>query len=473
MKARIAVAGAALFMASLGLGAQTYPFPQNAVYPFGILPAGRSHADAQTAYDQWYQGYVTAVQPGGYRRVLWDDNASTVSEGIGYGLLLAANFNDRALFDDLVRYFRLHKNPNGLMVWRLNADGSPYQGNSSASDGDEDIALGLVAAHRQWGSGGAINYLQEATALIGNIMSHDVNLSTFALKGGDAWPTGPVNPSYLAPAYYRVFFEVTQDGRWISVLNKSYQILAAAAHPTTGLLPDWCAESGAPDPDRGHGYTYDAARTPWRLALDYVWNGAPEAQALTEKLTAFAQGIGTPKIKDGYCLDGTLLGQYHNNTFVGPFGAGAMASSAGHQAFCDGAYLENRSLTPTTYFNSSLKALTLFLQTGNFFNPCVSCGTPPPPPTAPTWLRTTAVSASQIDLQWQDNSSNEAGFRVERKQGCCGPWVLIMTTGPNATTFSSTGLACNTSYAYHVWAYNAGGSSASTNEAATTTFSCP
>ena len=42
---------------------------------------------------------------------------------------------------------------------------------------------------------------------------------------------------------------------------------------------------------------------------------------------------------------------------------------------------------------------------------------PPAPPLAPSGLMATAVSSSQIDLSWSDNSDNESGFEIERCDG--------------------------------------------------------
>jgi hypothetical protein len=103
----------------------------------------------------------------------------------------------------------------------------------------------------------------------------------------------------------------------------------------------------------------------------------------------------------------------------------------------------------------------------------------PPPPAAPTWLRVDTVpgTGTQLKLTWQDNSNNETGFKVERKQGCCGPWTALPDAQANlngTATYTSTGLQCGgTTYAYRVWAFNAGGTSAKTNEAAKATLSCP
>ena len=38
-------------------------------------------------------------------------------------------------------------------------------------------------------------------------------------------------------------------------------------------------------------------------------------------------------------------------------------------------------------------------------------------PAAPSNLTATAVSSTQINLAWQDNSNNEDGFKIERCQG--------------------------------------------------------
>jgi hypothetical protein len=107
---------------------------------------------------------------------------------------------------------------------------------------------------------------------------------------------------------------------------------------------------------------------------------------------------------------------------------------------------------------------------------CLAASPPPASlPSAPTWLRVDTVSQSELKLTWQDNSNNEAGFKVERKEGCCGPWTLLPNASANSTntaTHQNTGLKCGTSYAYRVWAYNSAGESAKTNEAARTTSAC-
>ncbi len=88
------------------------------------------------------------------------------------------------------------------------------------------------------------------------------------------------------------------------------------------------------------------------------------------------------------------------------------------------------------------------------------------PPTSPTSLTATAVSQSQIDLSWTDNSNDETGFEVERDGS------LITTTAANATSYSDSGLSCGTTYSYSVKATNANGVSVAVT-ASVTTQACP
>jgi hypothetical protein len=95
---------------------------------------------------------------------------------------------------------------------------------------------------------------------------------------------------------------------------------------------------------------------------------------------------------------------------------------------------------------------------------------PPPLPNAPSNLRATAVSRSQINLAWTDNSSNESGFKIERCKGAnCTNFSQIATVGETVTTYSNTGLARNTTYKYRVRAYNQTGNSGYSNVATATT----
>jgi hypothetical protein len=85
-------------------------------------------------------------------------------------------------------------------------------------------------------------------------------------------------------------------------------------------------------------------------------------------------------------------------------------------------------------------------------------------PIAPTTLIGQAVSTSKINLAWTDNSTNEDGFKIERKIAG-GTYAVIATTAANITNYTDSNLVANKAYTYRVYAFNAAGSSLTyTNE---------
>ncbi len=88
-------------------------------------------------------------------------------------------------------------------------------------------------------------------------------------------------------------------------------------------------------------------------------------------------------------------------------------------------------------------------------------------PAAPTELRAQGLSRTEVQLNWRDNSANEASFRVERLIN--GLYVEIAVVGANSTGARVTGLKAGTSYTFRVRAANSIGYSAYSNTAAVTT----
>jgi hypothetical protein len=91
------------------------------------------------------------------------------------------------------------------------------------------------------------------------------------------------------------------------------------------------------------------------------------------------------------------------------------------------------------------------------------------PPTAPTELGATATSATEIELRWQDTSSNEEGFKIEQaKDG--GPFVELASRAPaNAAAFLDSPLEPGHGYTYRIRAFNSGGDSPYSATATATT----
>jgi len=91
-------------------------------------------------------------------------------------------------------------------------------------------------------------------------------------------------------------------------------------------------------------------------------------------------------------------------------------------------------------------------------------------PQAPTGFDATPVSSSQISLYWTDVSSNESGFKIERKTEPEGAYRQIAIVDAGETDYSDIGLSEKATYYYHVRAYNLAGRSAFSNEADATTI---
>lgn len=86
----------------------------------------------------------------------------------------------------------------------------------------------------------------------------------------------------------------------------------------------------------------------------------------------------------------------------------------------------------------------------------------------PTPLYAHTASLSQINLSWTDNSTDEVGFRIERRTADSS-FLEITTVGANTTFYSDTGLLPYTTYYYRVRAYNLSENSPYSNQASATT----
>ena len=82
-----------------------------------------------------------------------------------------------------------------------------------------------------------------------------------------------------------------------------------------------------------------------------------------------------------------------------------------------------------------------------------------PPIPAPTDLIAIKdnVDSTNVNLTWQDNSSNELGFVIQRKLGdtvSVEPFATIDTVGTDIVTYTDTTVSDTTTYTYRVYAYN-------------------
>ncbi len=289
----------------------------------------------------------------------------TVSEGIGYGLLISVYMADKTLFDQLWAYASAHMS-NGLMSWQIDSTGALVNGDThSATDADEDMGWALLMADKQWGG----TYLATATTLIKAIKSQEVAGSGL-LQGGD-FTGGVTYPDYAAPDYYAGFAAATGDTSWTSsVFSVEYNQLTGAQNGQTGLMPDTLG---------GSTFGYDAVRAPWRVGVDFCWHGSSQAQAFLGKIAPYlvnyaAANGGVKALKLPIPLAGGA-GTDVSGTINGPAAVGAMMS-ASNQGFIDDSwtYLMNTIIPQTSatdaigpnYFSCTLSMLSVIMLAGDF-----------------------------------------------------------------------------------------------------------
>src|SRR5664279_239740 len=345
------------------------PIAQAKPYACGALLAP-DRASALTALDQayvsWRRIYVTGEGANGQLRIRRpEDQDDTVSEGIGYGMLIAAYHGDRAIFDKLIGYARRYMDGNGLMHWKIASDGR-VRGNGGATDADEDIAMALLVAERLWGG----EYGILARHIIDGIWNAEVEPGTYVLKPGSVWGGSLVmNPSYLDPAYYRIFAKVTGNTKWNEVVEKTYRMFDSISkhNDGTGLAPDWMSAGAGPAKGQSYDYKYDATRVPLRLARDAAWFCEPRAQRILAQINGYFAQQGPLSIGDGYTVRGKKFSTVHSAAFLGPVAASALFSQDDN--FRQLLWKELVRLWGGGYYANHLRHLALLFGSGLMPNP--------------------------------------------------------------------------------------------------------
>jgi endo-1,4-beta-D-glucanase Y len=377
-------------------GSHTYSYAAGSIKPTGSA----STLDAATSsfYTKWKAKYVKAGCGGYY--VLsgggtGSDVGDEVSEGHGYGMVitaLMAGFDPEAkkIFDGMYAFFRKFpsSNNNYLMGWTVDVAGGckfPTGTSDSATDGDLDIAFGLLLADKQWGSAGTINYLAEAKKVIAAIKKGDVNPTTHVTNLGDWAATNDYStrPSDFMQDHFRAFLTATGDSSWTATIDGIYNVVSkiqANNSSSTGLMPDFVINTnttpkpaaanfleGAHDGD----YDYNSCRNPWRLASDYLMTGEARSKAAVQKMNVWIKskvGTNANGIVDGYKLSGSAYGSAGSFAFIAPFGVAAMVDSS-NQAWLDAVWKALVAGGLQGYYEDSIKMQSMLVMSGNWWLP--------------------------------------------------------------------------------------------------------
>jgi uncharacterized protein YjdB len=418
-----------LLIVATAVSAQQKPFPQSLTYAGCIKPNHVSQATLNTSvsayYDYWKTTHLKnnlSTLPGGYYvkgEITGSADGYTPlgsSEGQGYGMVITVLMaghdpNAKTIYDGLfktARAFKSSANAN-LMGWVV-ADATGAQGHfDSATDGDMDIAYSLILAHYQWGSSGAINYLEEAKKMITNGLKASNVTSNNRLNLGD-WDTKTTydtRPSDWMLSHMRAFYDVTGDVTWLNVINNLYSVYNGFTNTyssATGLVTDFivgnpaqpCPSNFLDEYPETNTWSYNACRFPLRIVMDYALYGSTNGKTAADKMATWIKGksAGNPaNIKDGYKLDGTATGTYATAVFVSPFIAASVTNS-NHQAFVNSGWdwMKNKK---EGYYSDSYNMLCMIFISGNWWKPGDTANVPVTGVTVSPTSATLNVGATQ------------------------------------------------------------------------------
>lgn len=371
-------------------------------YAAGTLkPSGTQAALDQKVvdyYNSWKSAFLRQNCGNGWYQVISPDaDHPYVAEAQGYGMVIAATMagadpDAKKIFDGLVKWKIDHPsaiNPN-LLAAEQDVNCKSVNGGDAATDGDMDVAYGLLLADKQWGSSGTYNYKDLAIKHINAIKKDELNPATHLLKLGD-WSSSGDQYYYISRTsdwmidHFRAFRTATGDATWDTVRTAHQNQIAhlqSTYAPNTGLLPDFVVNTDttpkpAPgqvleDPNDGK-FWWNACRTPWRIADDAVTSGDAKSLAAARKLNSWIKtktGGDPNKIVVGYGLDGTPIQTYSSAAFFAPFTLAAMTDPAS-QAWLDA--LWNKMLaTPIqtgSYFAASIQLQVMITASGNHWVP--------------------------------------------------------------------------------------------------------
>lgn len=266
---------------AVGLGARMAPAEAYA----GVIP--QDHP----LYQSWESWKALCLTDDG-RVVDRFQNSASHSEGQGYGLTLAALFDDRAAIDSIMDWSgrNLAIRDDALMAWRWQPEASPHvQDHNNASDGDLFYAWALIiAGSRQ----NRPELIQHASLICQDIINYcsaphpDGSGQLLFLPAALGFRIADrvvINPSYYMPRAMRELAAVTKLPQLARMADDGIALIKS--FPQGGLVPDWISLTvngpEAPPASFPQNSGYEAIRIP----LFALWSGEKDSAAVS----AFAQ----------------------------------------------------------------------------------------------------------------------------------------------------------------------------------------
>ncbi len=386
-------------------GARPQAYPAGSIRPTGTQ--GELDAAVKAAYDRWKAAYVVAACDG---YVVKARTGTTNSSALGNGMVITAMMaghdpQAKTIFDGLFAVGR--KFPSGLSIrvppkhgigvrpgneFLVNyaiGDNCTRVGEgegTSTPSGDLPFAYALALADKQWGSAGAINYLDQAKKTANAIKLYDMNpqkvtgLGDWASLPGEGMWTTVARPNYFAVGYFHAFAKASGDMYWMQAIEAVQTRIAdvqSRLSPMTGLLPQYLV--GGMNPPGGtflgdanaRDYFGGAGLIPLWLASDYIGSGDVRSKAALSKITEWLKtktAGDASKIVDGYRLNGDAVGTAGTMAFVAPFAAIAIFDAA-NQAWLDSIWKVISTAPTTNQVADTTNLLGMLIVTGNWWQP--------------------------------------------------------------------------------------------------------
>ncbi|GHJ44164.1 hypothetical protein Cs7R123_15060 [Catellatospora sp. TT07R-123] len=381
---------------AIPFGSHQYAYAAGTLKPSG----SQSTLDAAVVsyYNAWKSAFVKQNCGNGWYEVISPDaDHPYVAEAQGYGMVITAlmagaDANAKTVFDGMVKFMLAHPSVNNANLLAAEQDTAckSVNGSDSATDGDLDVALGLLMADKQWGSTGTYNYKQLAVNHINAIKASEVNPTTKLMLLGD-WSTSgdalywTTRPSDFHLDHFRAFKTATGDTFWDTVRTNHQNLitnLQTQYAPNTGLLPDFVVNTNttakpAPgqvleDPNDGK-YFWNSCRTPWRIGTDAITGGGSASLTSARKLNTWIKsktGSNPSSIAVGYSLSGTQISSGSEPAFFAPFAVAAMTDS-GSQAWLDALWTKmiNTGFSSSDYYSTSIQLQVMIVASGNYWLP--------------------------------------------------------------------------------------------------------
>ncbi|KPQ07563.1 MAG: endoglucanase [Rhodobacteraceae bacterium HLUCCA12] len=257
---------------------------------------GQKQELARTAREVWEAWKSAYLQPDGRVVDRLQSNASH-SEGQGYGMVLATEFEDHDALRRIFDWTEAHLAIRGdaLLAWRyLPESDDRVPDRNNASDGDLFYAWALARASRRFSEPG---YLSRATDIAGDLAEKCIRPSPAAgnemvflpAEHGFVDDEGVVlNPSYLMPLAMRELGTATGVDD-LALAARSGEALTMRL-ALDGPVPDWIriTEEGISEAE---GFSANAGYEAMRVPLFLVWSGLQSHPAVQQMMRIYERAV--------------------------------------------------------------------------------------------------------------------------------------------------------------------------------------